>query len=329
MDFVTLPVCIFYYLEMKGEFKLTLVITSREELKSFLREIQSKKMAVGFVPTMGALHEGHGTLIKECTKENDICVVSIFVNPKQFGLNEDLSKYPRPFQKDFEVCESLGVQALFAPGVEEMYPSPFLTQISVSALSNFMCGKYRPNHFDGVATVVLLLLNLIKPKSVYLGQKDIQQVQVIKQMLKDLANEVNVVVVPTIRSENGLALSSRNVYLAQEELNLAAAIPQSLAAAAKLYIEGERSASLLVQASLHVLKEKNLNPQYLELRKIKNLSEEITTNIEEECVLALAQFIPSHIPGQTPVRLIDNIVLSEDSIWKKKLEDLVESAHKT
>jgi pantoate--beta-alanine ligase len=275
------------------------------------------------VPTMGALHEGHGTLIQKSVEENQICVVSIFVNPKQFGLNEDLSKYPRPFQKDYELCQSLGVHVIYAPSVEEMYPNPFYTQISLTPLAQFMCGKFRPTHFDGVATVVLLLLNLVKPTRVYFGQKDFQQVQIIKQMILDLAVDIELVTVPTVRAENGLALSSRNVYLSENSLKRAFVVPFALASVAKEYLSGERSAPKLKQIALNICEKYDIVPQYLELRKVTNMAEEFFDELSEDAVLAIALFISAEEGKDFQVRLIDNIVLSESVIWKQNLEELV------
>jgi pantoate--beta-alanine ligase len=299
-----------------------LVLTRRAEMKAFIQEKKLKKEKIGFVATMGALHEGHGNLIKQAVRENDICVVSIFVNPIQFAAHEDLSKYPRQFQKDCDMCTTHGVQAIFAPTVEEMYPSGFTTQISSPRLTNFMCGKFRPGHFEGVATVVMLLLNIIQPTTHYWGQKDFQQVQVIKQMCQDLSCHPSMVMAPTTREHDGLALSSRNVYLNEEARNTAKIIPKALAQAAKLYLSGERSCTKIINSMTEMLKTKDLVPQYLEIRSTKDLSKEITEQFEEECVIAIAQIIYSQ---DMPVRLIDNIILNEDTATTSK--DLMEAAH--
>ncbi len=301
-----------------------LVINRKEDLRKFVQEQRIKQAKVGFVPTMGALHSGHEALIKQSVLETDVSIVSIFVNPKQFGQNEDLSKYPRQFQSDYELCESNGIHALFAPSVAEMYSPEFCTQISVPSLNHFMCGKFRPGHFDGVATVVMLLLNIVQPHFVYLGQKDFQQVQIIKRMCKDLYHDSNIIMVPTVREKDGLALSSRNVYLNTNARELAKTIPQALASAAKLYLSGERDCEKIIKTSLKSLEEKNLSPQYLELRSFSFFEREIHTKIEEDCVLAIAQFVSSE---ETQVRLIDNIILSEDSIWKEVLNNLINSVN--
>lgn len=300
-----------------------LVITRREEMKTFIREQKLQNKKIGFVPTMGALHQGHASLIEQSVKENQVSVVSVFVNPIQFGPNEDLSKYPRQFQKDYNLCEGLGVHALFAPTVDEMYPSGFITKISLNGLDNFMCGAFRSGHFDGVATVVMLLLNLVQPDFAYFGQKDFQQVQIIKRMCLDLACEAKIVMFPTIRESDGLALSSRNVYLSAEARVVAKAIPRALAAAAKLYLSGERFAEKIINSANQLLNKNNLTPQYLELRSVNNLSAQITSRIEGECVLAIAQMVNSN---EMTVRLIDNIILSEDSKWVKVLKELITSA---
>ncbi|MES2615085.1 MAG: pantoate--beta-alanine ligase [Bdellovibrionota bacterium] len=299
---------------------MPIVITRREEIKAYIRAQKLSKNKIGFVPTMGALHQGHAQLIKQCVAENEVSIVSIFVNPIQFGANEDLSKYPRPFQKDCDVCESHGVQVIFAPTVDEMYPKGFSTQISVPRLSSFMCGQFRPGHFEGVATVVMLLLNIMQADSVYFGQKDFQQVQVIKQMCFDLACNTKIHMVPTIREEDGLALSSRNIYLSPEARNIAKTIPQALASGAKLYLSGERSSEKILAAAQQLLNTKNLTPQYLELRAAADISKQITNTIEEECVLAISQIISSQ---EINVRLIDNALLSDDSTWVQVLEELI------
>ena len=298
-----------------------MVITRREEMKKFLADKKYMEKKIGFVPTMGALHAGHGKLIDVALSETDLCIVSIFVNPIQFGPKEDLSKYPRQFQKDFELCETKGVHVIFAPSVDEMYPTGFSTEVSVKNLSNFLCGKFRPGHFNGVATVVFLLLNIIRPHVLYLGQKDIQQVQVIKQMVLDLACWTSIVTVPTLREEDGLAMSSRNVYLNPEMRKLASSIPKALAHCAQLYLGGERSCEKILEEVQKLLTENNLVPQYLELRSLKNLANELSGVLEEDAVLAIAQFIEPQETNLAPVRLIDNLILSEDSQWIKVLKE--------
>lgn len=301
-----------------------IIITRRNEITSYIQKQKKLNPAlrIGFVPTMGALHGGHGSLLKKSSLENDLTVLSIFVNPKQFGPQEDLSKYPRQFKQDCEIALSYGAQVVFAPTVEEMYPQGFSTQISVSKITNFMCGKVRPGHFEGVATVVMLLLNLTQADTAYFGQKDFQQVHVVKRMCLDLACAAKISMEETIREPDGLAMSSRNVYLSPEARKIASLVPQALASVAKKYLSGERASQKLIADAAEILKTKNLTPQYLEIRKTEDLSQQVYEQITEESVLTIAQMIPS---AERPVRLIDNIILSEDSRWICVLEELIKN----
>ena len=269
---------------------------------------------------MGALHEGHAQLMKQSVSENDVTVVSIFVNPKQFGPNEDFAKYPRTFQNDVDICEKHGVNIVFAPTIEEMYPQTFYTQIHVSGITEVLCGAHRPGHFDGVTIVVLLLMNLVQANYIYLGQKDYQQVQVIKKMCMDIAHPTKIIMVTTVREKDGLALSSRNRYLSEEARKKAAIIPKSLALIAKDFLNGEKGIDKLLKNSLLELKKENLIPQYLEFRKADDISQKIENIITENTVVAIAQIID--FEGKS-TRLIDNILLGNDSASTKVLEDLI------
>jgi len=197
-------------------------------LQKDILKLKRKNKSIGFVPTMGALHEGHLSLVHRARKENDILVVSIFVNPKQFGPNEDYLRYPRPFERDRKLCEKEKVDILFAPSVKEMYPDGYLSYVTVEKLSDKLCGKYRPGHFRGVATVVTKLFNIVQPDRAYFGEKDFQQLQIIKKMVKDLNLPIEIVSCPTVRERNGLALSSRNLYLNPEERIRALSLNQAL-----------------------------------------------------------------------------------------------------
>jgi len=179
---------------------------------------------IGLVPTMGALHAGHENLIETARRECRTIVVSIFVNPIQFGPSEDYSQYPRTLERDLEACARRGADLVFVPSVEEMYPLPQLTFVEVTRISEHLCGKFRPGHFRGVATVVLKLLNIVQPQRAYFGEKDMQQLQVIRRMVLDLNVPVTIVGVPTVREPDGLALSSRNKYLSEEERRAASAL---------------------------------------------------------------------------------------------------------
>lgn len=206
----------------------------RERLAAHRRAGKS----IGLVPTMGYLHAGHMELVSRARAENDIVVVSIFVNPLQFGANEDLAKYPRDLDRDSAMLRDGKVDFLFAPGVADMYPRPMETVVDVPKLGSELEGAVRPGHFAGVATVVTKLFNIVQPDSAYFGEKDYQQVVVIRRMVEDLAQPVRVVPVPTVRDADGLALSSRNVYLSKEERAAAIIVPKTLAEAERLYQQG-------------------------------------------------------------------------------------------
>jgi len=206
-------------------------------LQRAIAELKKKNKPIGFVPTMGALHQGHLSLIKRARKENDILVVSIFVNPKQFGPDEDYLRYPRPFSKDKKLCVKEKVDILFVPSVEEMYPNGYLTYAKVEKISDKLCGKFRPGHFRGVATVVTKLFNIVQPERAYFGEKDFQQLQIIKRMVKDLNSPIEIVPYPTVREDDGLALSSRNIYLNSEERVRALSLNSALQKAKEMIIK--------------------------------------------------------------------------------------------
>ena len=196
---------------------------------------------IGLVPTMGALHAGHDSLVSRARRENQRVVVSIFVNPKQFGPHDDFEKYPRPFEQDRARIEALGVDAIFHPPVDQIYPAAFKTRVDPGPLGEVLEGKSRPGHFGGVLTVVLKLLNLSQPKRAYFGQKDFQQVVLVRQLVRDLALPVRIVVVPTVREADGLAMSSRNAYLDPGQRRLAPVVRQALTEAARAFTLGETS----------------------------------------------------------------------------------------
>ncbi|NGQ94535.1 pantoate--beta-alanine ligase [Brevibacillus sp. SYP-B805] len=203
-------------------------VSTIQELRSLIREARQAGKRIGFVPTMGYLHEGHASLVKQARLTCDLVVMSIFVNPLQFGPNEDFSRYPRDIVRDREIARSAGVDLLFTPSVEEMYPTEVLTKVSVAKVSEPLCGKSRPGHFDGVATVVMKLFQIVQPDDAFFGQKDAQQVAVIQQMVRDLSVPVNIVVCPIVREADGLAMSSRNVYLREEEREQATILYRTL-----------------------------------------------------------------------------------------------------
>lgn len=269
---------------------------------------QMPDQKVGFVPTMGYLHEGHASLIKEARKHNHIVVLSIFVNPLQFGPNEDLDKYPRDLQRDLRLAEEAGVDIVFCPSVEEMYPSPILTTVSVRNVTERLCGASRPGHFDGVATVVTKLLNIVQPDRVYFGMKDAQQVAVITQMVHDLNMAVEVVPCPTIREEDGLAKSSRNVYLSAEERQQAIIIHLALTEAEQGLRDGTITADhLKEQVSWRIMQAPLARIDYVEVLEYPSLLPLVARRTEQQSptmiiIAAAVRF------GST--RLIDNTIIT-------------------
>ena len=215
------------------------VVRTAAELREVLNPIRLHGRSIGFVPTMGALHEGHLSLVHAARKDSDTVVLSIFVNPLQFGPTEDLSAYPRSEESDLSAAETAGVDVVFLPSVEEMYPPDRSTVVEVAVVSDPLEGASRPGHFSGVATVVAKLLNLVQPDRVYLGQKDAQQVAVVKTMVRDLSFAVDVVVCPTVREADGLALSSRNIYLKGADRTRATVLWRSLEAGRRALLAGE------------------------------------------------------------------------------------------
>ena len=218
-----------------------------------IREFLESEQNIGLVPTMGALHAGHEKLIQTARAECDVLVVSIFVNPLQFGPNEDFARDPRPLAQDLEVCERNGADFVFMPSVQEMYPLPQVTFVDVERVSEHLCGKFRPGHFRGVATVVLKLLNVVRPHRAYFGEKDMQQLMVIRRMVSDLNVPVFIAGVPTVRESDGLALSSRNRYLNAEERKAAPALHRALQEAANRIQAGEQDAAKVREGAVALL----------------------------------------------------------------------------
>lgn len=224
------------------------VVKTKAELKTALKTLRSGHKTVGFVPTMGFLHEGHLSLVRRAKSENDVVVVSIFVNPTQFGPNEDFESYPRDLERDSKLVEAEGCDLVFAPEPEEMYPKPYMTYVDVEGdITHKLCGASRPGHFKGVTTVVTKLFNLVRPTRAYFGQKDAQQVAVIEQMVDDLDMNLEIVPCPIVREADGLALSSRNTYLTDSDRKDALVLSQSLNWAKETIEAGERNAANLLK----------------------------------------------------------------------------------
>jgi pantoate--beta-alanine ligase len=277
------------------------IVSTIAELKAALKATRKQKRSVGFVPTMGALHEGHVALLAQAVAENDVTVLSIFVNPTQFAPNEDYSRYPRTFDEDCLRAQQAGVDIVFAPAPEEIYPAGWSTYIDVENVTEGLCGRYRPGHFRGVATVVYRLFRLVQPKRAYFGQKDLQQCLVIARMVRDFALPVRIIVCPTVREKDGLALSSRNRYLSPEEREKAAVIPRALEAVGKEFEAGNRQVDALLATAKKVLATMpEFELQYAEIRALPNLDP--IRRIDGAAAFAIAGYL-----GKT--RLIDNTLL--------------------
>ncbi len=279
-----------------------MIIEKIEELKKELRKNRQENRTVGFVPTMGYLHKGHLSLIEKAKEENDIVVISIFVNPTQFAPNEDFESYPRDLKRDSELAYQSGADIIFHPSVEEMYPRDSSTFVEVTGqITQVLCGKSRPTHFRGVTTVVNMLFNIVEPYKAYFGQKDAQQVAVLQKMVTDLHMNVELVVCPIVREEDGLAMSSRNIYLSEEERKQALVLNQSLREAEKLYKNGERETKVLKQYITEKIATMPLAViDYVSIYEYPSLKE--TQILSYQCLIAVAVKF-----GKT--RLIDNVII--------------------
>lgn len=225
---------------------MTQRITSIQEMQQLARQFHREGKSIGFVPTMGALHDGHLTMMRQSTEDNDITVISVFVNPLQFGPNEDFDAYPRQIDEDEAMVSQIDVDYVFYPSVEEMYPGEIGTHVTVGRLAKVLEGALRPGHFDGVVTVVNKLFNIVQPDVAYFGKKDAQQLAIVEQMVRDFNHPVKIVGVDIVREADGLAKSSRNVYLTVEERQEAVHLRQSLTLAQSLYDAGERESSVII-----------------------------------------------------------------------------------
>ena len=269
----------------------------REQVKAWRKE----GLSVGLVPTMGYLHEGHASLIKKAVEDNDRVVTSIFVNPTQFAPTEDLEAYPRDMEKDSKLCETLGVDLIFHPEPEEMYAPDFCTWVDMDVLSKTLCGKSRPIHFRGVCTVVSKLFHIVTPDRAYFGQKDAQQLAIIRRMVRDLNMDIEVVGCPIVREEDGLAKSSRNTYLNEEERKAALILSQSIFLGQKMVQEGETDAAKIKAAMVEKIQSEPLaRIDYVEI--VDGLSMQPVDTVQSPTLAAIAVYI-----GKT--RLIDNFIV--------------------
>lgn len=277
------------------------VFEKNDEVKSFVTELKKMGHTLGFVPTMGYLHEGHLALVREAKKTCQAVIVSIFVNPTQFGPQDDFERYPRDSERDLRMLEEEEVDAVFMPNLTEIYPQGYVTYVTLKGLTDCLCGRSRPGHFDGVATVVTKLFNIVRPDKAFFGQKDGQQVLVIRKMVEDLNMEPEMVTVATVREPDGLAMSSRNFYLSAEERKAAPVLYRGLMAAQAAFENGERNPERLCKIVVEMLAGEPLaRMDYVEIRSIPNL--EPVEIINRPVLFAAAVYF-------TKARLIDNVVL--------------------
>lgn len=267
-----------------------------DEVRLITKQWRAEGYTVGLVPTMGYLHEGHGSLIERCRKENDKVIVSIFVNPTQFGANEDLGAYPRDFERDKDLCEKLGCDLIFHPEPSEMYVDPH-AYVNINGLSDYLCGNSRPVHFKGVCTVVSKLFNIVHPHNAYFGEKDAQQLAIIKKMVKDLNFDVNVVGCPIVREEDGLAKSSRNAYLSEEERKSALCLSRAIKKGQEIIRNSKKASEVIDAMKAIVNDEKDAKIDYIEV--VDAVTMQPISEIKGNVLVAMAVYI-----GKT--RLIDN-----------------------
>lgn len=280
------------------------IIESIQDMKEFVQQAKLQGKSIALVPTMGSLHEGHLTLMRKAQQNFDIVVASIFINPTQFGPNEDFASYPRDIAGDSEKAASAGVQVIFHPKASDMYPKHYNTFIEVEDITNKLCGLSRPGHFRGVATVVTKLLNIVQPDRAFFGQKDAQQVMVLQRMVADLNMNVTLEVVPIVREIDGLAMSSRNAFLSPKERQAALVLSRSLQLASKLVAQGEKNIETIrLQVIAMIQTEELAEIEYVEILSFASL--QTITMLQDKALLALAVRI-----GTT--RLIDNTILEEN-----------------
>ncbi len=274
-------------------------------MTTFSKMMKKEGKTIGFVPTMGYLHEGHLSLARAAKKHTDIVVMSIFVNPAQFGANEDFEGYPRDLNHDEELARAAGVDVIFYPSVKDMYPAGYATYVNVEGLTDLLCGRSRPGHFKGVTTIVAKLFGIVKPNVAYFGLKDAQQAIVIKKMAEDLNMDVEIKIMPIVREKDGLAMSSRNSYLSEAERKDAVVLYQSLKKAESLIEEGERRADNIIKTMEEMICSKGPSAKIDYISVVNNKTLKDVNVISGDVLIAVAVFI-----GKT--RLIDNIVINLD-----------------
>lgn len=276
-------------------------VDSIQRMNTLVKMLKREGRSIGLVPTMGYLHDGHLSMVKAAKKHTDVVVMSIFVNPLQFGPKEDFDRYPRDIKRDEALAEAAGVDVIFYPSVKDMYPDGHSTYVNVERLTDVLCGASRPGHFRGVTTVVAKLLNIVKPDVAYFGQKDAQQVAVIRKMVRDLNMDIEIKSMPIIRERDGLAMSSRNVYLSEGERRQALALSRSVEKAVSMVKSGERNSSKIAKSIRDVISENPLvKIDYVSVVDSKDLTD--LPDIKGETLIAIAAFV-----GKT--RLIDNAIV--------------------
>lgn len=280
------------------------IVSTVNDVRSTVKEWKKNGLKVGLVPTMGFLHEGHLSLIKKAVSENDKVVVSVFVNPTQFGPNEDFEAYPRDLNKDAALCEEAGADLIFHPEPEEMYPDGFCSSVNMTGLTDALCGKSRPIHFQGVCTVVSKLFNIAAPDNAYFGEKDAQQLAIIKRMVKDLNFDIKITGCPIIREEDGLAKSSRNTYLNPEERQAALVLSKAVKCGRGLVESGEKDSAVILKEMKSIIENEPLARidyvEIVDMNTMKNIDK-----VKGDVLCAMAVYI-----GKT--RLIDNFIYYAD-----------------
>lgn len=283
---------------------MTVKVKTIKEMQAIVKSLKSEQKSIGLVPTMGALHEGHMTLMKRAQNENDVVIASVFVNPLQFGPNEDYDDYPRQIDQDQAFLAENGIDYVFAPEPEEMYPIPLQIQLTVGAMAQVLEGAKRPGHFDGVVTVVNKLFNIIQPDQAYFGKKDAQQLAIIEQMVTEMNHSVEIVGIDIVREQDGLAKSSRNVYLTETERLEAVALSQSLQIAKTLFDNGERNVEVIESAIKKYLTAQTAGKidevaiySYPELKQVEKIDTQVFISLAVK---------------YSKARLIDNIILKDD-----------------
>ncbi len=278
------------------------VIKKISQLRKKLKQIKAQGKTIGFVPTMGYLHQGHLSLMQAAREQSDFVVISIFVNPTQFGPNEDFLSYPRDFRRDKKLAQQVGVDVIFYPSVEEMYPQPYLSYVEVKELDAHLCGAKRPGHFRGVCSVVAKLFNIVQPDIAYFGQKDIQQARIIQQMVRDLNFPVKIKIMPIVREKDGLAMSSRNTYLSQNQRKEAVVLYKSLLLAKGLIKKGLLNTSDIISAMEKEIKKTSGKIDYVEVVDYDSLKPIKQLKRGQKIIVAVAVWFGK-------ARLIDNIIV--------------------